>query len=92
MRSPPFLIQKNMQIFDKQLFSTDAEKFLSWSCAVKKEWIKKNTNQQNDELIDEFIKTVRADGDECQGCKDAKVTATTSRKKKKQQPEPDEEA
>lgn len=84
-----------MQIFDKQLFGSDAALFLSWDCATKKAWIKKNTNQQNDTLIEEFLKTVRPDGDECQGCKDAKQKPLSRKQKKaeelKQQPEPDEE-
>ena len=62
-----------MNIFNKQIFGSDAEWFLAQSCAKKKEWIKKNTNQTNDVLIDEFIKAIRPDKDgECQGCKDKK--------------------
>lgn len=90
-----------MQIFDKQLYGSDADYFLSLSCSDKNKWIKKNTNQQNDSLIDEFIKTVRADGDECQGCKDAKAKKSdasaiksTPKKavKENKAPERDEEA
>lgn len=62
-----------MNIFNKQIFGSDAQWFLDQSCANKKKWIKENTNQQNDVLIDEFIKSVRPDKDgECQGCKDKK--------------------
>lgn len=62
-----------MNIFNKQLFGSDADWFLAQSCAKKKEWIKKNTNQTNDILIDEFITAIRPDKDgECQGCKDKK--------------------
>lgn len=62
-----------MNIFNKQLFGSCADWFLAQSCAKKKEWIKKNTNQTNDILIDEFLKAIRPDKDgECQGCKDKK--------------------
>lgn len=56
-------------IFNKVLFFGDADDFLTWSCAKKKEWIKKNTNQQNDEVIDQFIKTVCKEHlNGCGGC------------------------
>lgn len=62
-----------MTIFNLQIWGEDADKFMALSCAKKKEWIKANTNQQNDELIEEFIKAAtRGNDDECQGCKDAK--------------------
>ena len=67
-----------MNIFNKQIFGSDADWFLAQSCAKKKEWIKKNTNQTNDVLIDEFIKAIRPDKDgECQGCKDKKLKNET---------------
>lgn len=69
--TPPFFNSKDMfiQIFNKQLHGTDADKFLTWSCSVKKEWIKSNTNQQDDTLIDRFIKTVcKHELSGCGGC------------------------
>ena len=67
-----------MTIFNVQIFATDADFFMSLSCAKKKEWIKKNTNQTNDVLIDEFITAIRPDKDgECQGCKDKKLKNET---------------
>ena len=39
----------------------------------KKKFIKENSNQQSDELIEEFLKSVnRGNDDECHGCKKAK--------------------
>lgn len=61
-----------MKIFNVEIFHSDADHFLALSCADKKEWIKENTNQTNDELIEEFIKTVVKGEDECAGCKKAK--------------------
>ena len=62
-----------MNVFNKQIFGEDADWFLAQSCLKKKEWIKKNTNQTNDVLIDEFIKAIRPDKDgDCHGCKDKK--------------------
>ena len=69
-----------MTIFNVQIFGSDAEWFLAQSCAKKKEWIKKNTNQTNDVLIDEFITAIRPDKDgECQGCKDKKNEQTIAK-------------
>lgn len=83
-----------IQIFDKQLFGSDAEAFLSWDCAQKKQWIKDNTNQKNDALIDEFLLTVRNSDDECIGCKEKKKSTAPKSKKQpvKTEPEPDEAA
>jgi len=69
-----------MTIFNVQIFGSDADWFLAQSCAKKKEWIKKNTNQTNDVLIDEFLKAIRPDKDgECQGCKDKKNEQTIAK-------------
>lgn len=63
-----------MQIFDKHIFGTDADWFMTLSCAKKKEWIKANTNQHHDSLIEDFVKSlVRGKDDECDGCKKAKA-------------------
>lgn len=61
-----------MHIFNKQVFGIDAQNFLDKCCVAKKEWIKLNTNQQNDEIIDEFIsslpKSVEKEKGNCIGC------------------------
>jgi len=67
-----------MNVFNVQIFGSDAQWFLDQSCADKKKWIKKNTNQTNDALIEEFITAIRPDKDgECQGCKDKKLKNET---------------
>jgi hypothetical protein len=45
-----------MEIFNKQIFGSDAESFLTLCKEEKKQWILDNTSQKNDILIDEFIK------------------------------------
>ena len=63
-----------MEIFNIQIFGETADNFMKLSCAKKKEFVKKNTNQKNDILIDEFLKAVvRGNDEECKGCKDAKA-------------------
>lgn len=44
-----------MHIFNKQIFGTDAEAFLALDVISKVNWIKKHTNQQNDDVIDNFL-------------------------------------
>jgi len=62
-----------MQVFNVEIWGEDADNFMVLSCADKKEWIKKHSNQQSDELIEEFLKSVnRGNDDECHGCKKAK--------------------
>ena len=62
-----------MQVFNVEIWGEDADNFMALSCADKKEWIKKHSNQQSDELIEEFLKSVnRGNDDECHGCKKAK--------------------
>lgn len=62
-----------MQIFNVDIFGSDADWFMEQSCADKKTWIKKNTNVTDSELIDNFVKTCnRGKDDECAGCKKAK--------------------
>ena len=62
-----------MTIFNIQIWGDDADRFMALSCEQKKVYIKKHTNQQNDELIKQFIKTaLRGNYDECHGCKEAK--------------------
>lgn len=65
-----------MQIFDIEIWGEHADEFMALSCDKKKDWIKKHSNQQNDDLIDDFIKSVnRGNDEECQGCKEAKKQA-----------------
>lgn len=45
-----------MDIFGKQIFGSDLEQWLKLCKEQKKEWILKNTNQLDTNLIDEFIK------------------------------------
>lgn len=44
-----------MVIFNVQIFGDDALDFCSWSKSEQKDWIKKYTNQQSDEVIDDFL-------------------------------------
>lgn len=53
-----------MEIFNVQIFGSDADGFLAMSTCDKVSWIKKYTNQQNDEIIKDFIK-VATKGKEC---------------------------
>jgi hypothetical protein len=69
-----FIKIKIMQIFNVEIFGSCADWFMNQSCVNKKDWIKKNTNQSSDILIDEFIKTCnRGNDNECEGCKKAKI-------------------
>lgn len=62
-----------MDIFNIKIWGETADKFMAMSCADKKKFIKENSNQQSDELIDEFLKSVnRGNDEECHGCKEAK--------------------
>lgn len=46
-----------MEIFNIQIFGDTQKYFLHLSCSAKKEWIKTNTNQSNDVLIEEFLQS-----------------------------------
>jgi hypothetical protein len=46
-----------MEIFNVQIFGDCAKGFLELCCSKKKEWIKTNTNQSDDALIDEFLQS-----------------------------------
>ena len=62
-----------MVIFNVEIWQKDADNLMALSCADKKKWIKTHTNQQNDTLIEEFLKSVnRGNDEECHGCKQAK--------------------
>lgn len=61
-----------MEIFNIRAYGETLEHFESLSCAKKKEWIKRYTNQTNDSLIDEFIKNFSKGKEECDECKKTK--------------------
>lgn len=68
-----------MQVFNVNIFGKDADWFMSLGCQAKKDWIKANTNQTNDDLIDKFVKNCnRGNDDECLDCKKAKSNATNN--------------
>lgn len=60
-----------IQIFNVQLNGDDAKKFCS--NPNKMEWIKKHTNQQNEDIINEFLSKPLIDGDCGCGCGGAKT-------------------
>lgn len=61
-----------IQVFNKILFGSDAEAFLALDVNAKVNFIKKHTNQSNDDLINEFLTNLpmyKEQGDICIGCK-----------------------
>lgn len=61
-----------IQIFNKIIFGSDADAFLALDINAKCNWIKKYTNQQNDDLINEFLTNLpmyKSQGENCIGCK-----------------------
>lgn len=68
-----------MQVFNVHIYGKDADWFMNLGCAKKKDWIKANTNQTNEDLIDKFVKNCnRGNDDECLDCKKAKQNATNN--------------
>ena len=62
-----------MTIFNIELFGTDAEWFCNLSKLQQTEWIKKNTNQSSDDLINEFLASPLKNKKEyCFTCRDKK--------------------
>lgn len=58
-----------MEIFNKQIFGSDADYFKQLSVIKQVEWIKKYTNQQNDDLINEFLSNIPENNDKnCLDC------------------------
>jgi hypothetical protein len=57
----PFFISLNkiliMTIFNIELFGADADWFCNLTKSKQFSWIKTNTNQVNDDLINEFLST-----------------------------------
>lgn len=71
-----------IQLFNKILFGSDAEAFLELDVNAKVNFIKKHTNQSNDELINEFLTNLpmyKNQGEICIGCKLAKDDSNISK-------------
>jgi hypothetical protein len=58
-----------MEIFNKHIFGSDADYFKQLSVIEQVNWIKKHTNQQNDDLINEFLSNIPENNDKnCINC------------------------
>jgi hypothetical protein len=58
-----------MEIFNKHIFGSDADYFKQLSVIEQVNWIKKHTNQQNDNLINEFLSNIPENNDKnCIDC------------------------
>jgi len=58
-----------MEIFDRQLFGSDAEQWLKLCKEQKREWILKHTSQKDESLITEFINNPKISKDcKCLDC------------------------
>lgn len=58
-----------MEIFNKHIFGSDADYFKKLSVIEQVNWIKKYTNQQNDNLINEFLSNIPENNDKnCIDC------------------------
>ena len=67
-----------MEIFGKYIFGSDAEQFKSLPILNQVEWIKKNTAQKNDDLIDELLSNIPENNDkQCLNCgQNANISTT----------------
>ena len=62
-----------MKIFNIQLFGSDADWFCELSKTKQLAWVKANTNQNDDAIINEFLATCSNKKDEyCYTCRDNK--------------------
>jgi hypothetical protein len=62
-----------MTIFNIQLFGSDADWFCELSKTKQLAWVKANTNQNNDTVINEFLATCSNKKDDyCYTCRDNK--------------------
>ena len=62
-----------MTIFNIELFGSDADWFCNLTVSEQATWIKANTNQVNDDLISEFLKTpLNSKKEYCIPCRDKK--------------------
>jgi len=58
-----------MDIFGKHIFGSDTNDFKQLSVIEQINWIKNNTEQQNDDLIDEFLSNIPENNDKnCINC------------------------
>lgn len=68
-----YLHKKMITIFNVQLFGSDAEWFCDLSVTEQINWIRNNTNQLDDNLINEFLSNaVHNRQDYCFTCRDNK--------------------
>lgn len=68
-----------LNIFGFQIFGQDAIDFLSKTKAQKIAWIKENTNQTDDFLINEFVQNPKiTNNTRCIPCREAKEKVTIS--------------
>jgi phage tail sheath gpL-like len=64
-----------MEIFGKHIFGSDANEFRSLAVTEQYEWIKKYTNQTNEDLINEFLSNIPENNDKnCLNCGDKRKT------------------
>ena len=69
-----------MTIFNVELFGSDAEWFCNLSVSEQITWIRNNTNQVNDALINEFLSTSLHNRKEyCFTCRDKKQRVSISK-------------
>ena len=62
---------KTMEIFNLQIFGSDKEYWLSQTVEWKVEWIRNNTSQQNDAVIEDFVNNPKISKDKiCLTCGD----------------------
>lgn len=69
-----------MTIFNVELFGTDAEWFCNLSVSEQISWIRSNTNQNDDTLINEFLSNSLYNRvDYCFTCRDNKKRVTIAK-------------
>ena len=61
-----------MTVFNVELFGSDADWFCGLTSSEQISWIKNNTNQTDDALINEFLSVAHNRVDYCFTCKDNK--------------------
>jgi hypothetical protein len=69
-----------IQIFNVQLFGSDADWFCNLSVTEQISWIKSNTNQVNDTFINQFLSnSLHNKKDYCFTCRDNKQRVTIAK-------------
>lgn len=67
-----------MEIFGKHIFGSDANEFRALPVKEQYEWIKKYTNQNNEDLINEFLSNIPENNDKnCLDCENKRKTIPT---------------